>query len=583
MDLFSNEIIDSNEWILGREYQEFYQRQGSVFGAQSESNVVALSQDNLRDETVFELSTSDNKYLDSEDMYFQCYFQGVSTDLNDAEIRSHLDIGGIASLINEVEVELGNLKLERISEYGKLNSAISLMTDSPHYVDYNLMKQADSMGDYFFNKFEEERRSLDLNELDVRYIKEGDSTVFTPLSITAGETQYDQVGGAFYAVRELRLSDPAGGNNGDAVGNVDAGDLLLLWNDTTKTVLYARVETTPTDNNYIQITEGSSISAFRQVDHNVVPAIDEQFDAIYVIDNDDLAYEAERSARARAMNQGDKAVKLTFRLRLESLNIMKRIPLPLMRHKLRITIRWKDPRIGMVLRDSSNVAVDNKFGYKIEDPRIIAPMLEVSYRDMERHKLLLKQGVGYKYKTYDHYQADVARDSTNTVLDFKNKAISVRYILFVLTDSLLANTTTRDSQGHASNSTFYKNFLQRVRVRVGQDQYPRYGDIVVDDLFSSEAMEMTKMSLTGKKEFDENLRIFSYDWQNQDSEKFVCAVPIAITDEHLEGRDVSNDLIELRLSFAGTPNNLINDATLHMWVCFDKILLIKDDEIKIVE
>ena len=100
-------------------------------------------------------------------------------------------------------------------------------------------------------------------------------------------------------------------------------------------------------------------------------------------------------------------------------------------------------------------------------------------------------------------------------------------------------------------------------------------------------MELTKMSLTGSKEFDGNLRIFDYEWQDKDSEKFVCAIPISITNEHSNGRNVSNDLIELRLHFANTPVNLVNDAILHMWVCHDKILSIKQTasklEIQVVE
>ena len=585
---FSNEIQNSNEWILDRTFKEFYQKHGSKFGSQSENGAVASSGDDLRSETVFELFSQDNAYLDVENMYFQGYFQSVITDNADAEIKSNFDVGGIASMIDEVEVELGNNKLERITEYGKLNSAISMMTDSPNYVDYNLMKQGDSMGDYYYDKLEENRSNLELNELSARYFREGNTGVFQPIGITPAETRYTHAVGAFYPNRELRLSDPVGGNNGDAIATLRAGDLLLLWNDTTKVVLYAEVAVQPTDNNYVQITEGSAISAFRNTDHNVIALASEQFDEIWVIDGNDLNYISKKSTRARAMNQGPRGVKLTFKLRLESLSVMKRIPLPILKKKLRITIRWKDPRIGMKIRDADDISLTNKWGYVMEDIRIVAPMLEVSYEDMERHRALLRNGFGYKYKSYDHYQQEVSRTAVNTVLNFKSKAISVRHVLFVLTDTDYANNPYDvGTQNHASNSTFYKNFLERVRVRIGQSQYPRYGDINTNDLFSSEMLEFTKMSLTGSKEFDNNLRVLSYDWQNQDSEKFVCAVPIAITDEHLEGRDVSDSLIELRLRFAGTPANLTNDAMLHMWVSHDKVLYLQETssglEVRIAE
>ena len=539
--LNAQDIMSSNSWIKSRKWKAITSREQSNYGHQSATDVVSST--NLSRNLTFYVSDTE-LYMDGMNMYVHCDFRAVATDSANNVLDSYLDVGGIQSCIEQVHVELANRTLENINEYDKLNSAISMMSDSAWEVDYNKMSEADSVAD--FDQYDPRGDGGALR--DVKF-----ATANATIS-TAGVVVLGNAVGEGLAEDELEIGDTVYITSGANASDKDAvGEVVAIADQLTFTI-----NPRPT-----VASVATDITRIRVMKQNSAP-----------------------STRARVMNQAVDAVRLTFKLRLESLRQMKYFPLRFVKAPLKITIRFKEAPLCIVLKNSGDVAINNKIGYIISEPELVVPMIEAHDSAVKIHqKIVDNQGLVFPYRTYEHHQREFVRASPIVNLTFQTNLASVRNAMFVITDTTLANSNTNASQAHASNSTFYKNFLKSVRYQIGALRFPDYGDLDTDELFSAEAFIQTVRALNGDqmmlKERDFNMRVSANEYQSLDSEKFVCALPFSKDDSPWTGSNLSLNYLELKLVLAGTPSNLVNNGLLHVWLCHDAIVRIHKDGVSV--
>ena len=572
--LNAQDIMSSNSWIRSRRWKSIIPREQSNFGHQSASGVVSST--NLSRTLTFYISDPE-LYMDGASMYLHSDFRAVATRRNDADnadinLDAYLDVGGAQSCIEQIQVEMANRTLENINEYDKLYSAVSMVSDSPHYVNYNLMNQADSWEDYY----QPIKRS-------VRAVRSNSGDRSFPITISVNDNDnslYDLGGGP--QVRALIID---GGNM--ATQDVRCGDIIKLTLG-TRTVYVVVDDASIINEGNVSLTVNSSNQVFAGADENFTNANNNKISSIQVVGSvyNALGQEAVQSTRARVLNQADGAVRLAFELKLDSLKQMTYIPLRFLKAPMKITIRFKEAPLAIVLRNPAEANSNNKIGYVFSEPELVVPMIEAHDSAIKAHQQIVdNQGLVFPYKTYEHHQREFNNSASNVNLTFQTNLASVRHGLFVITDTTLANSNTTASQGHPSNSTFYKNFLKTVRYQIGAERFPDYGDLDVDEIFSSEALQQTFRAVNGDKmsmkDMDKPLRIEPWEYQDRDSEKFVLAIPFSKDDSTWTGVNLSLNYLELKMEFGGTPSNLSNNGLLHCWLCHDAIVRIHKDGVSV--
>lgn len=137
-ELSIDQLTSGQEFIKGRRVVEILPDSQSSYGSGS---------GNYR--ATFNVGSSGNEFLDSLNSYFKCDLTVTTTANAGATytVRSHLDEGGIHSLIKSITIQTRNgVRIEHIDNYNKLYSMLRNATMSSNHVNsVNSFECGDSM------------------------------------------------------------------------------------------------------------------------------------------------------------------------------------------------------------------------------------------------------------------------------------------------------------------------------------------------------------------------------------------------------------------------------------------------------
>lgn len=124
-ELSIDQLTSGQEFIKGRRVVEILPDSQSSYGSGS---------GNYR--ATFNVGSSGNEFLDSLNSYFKCDLTVTTTANATYTVRSHLDEGGIHSLIKSITIQTRNgVRIEHIDNYNKLYSMLRNATMSSNHVN----------------------------------------------------------------------------------------------------------------------------------------------------------------------------------------------------------------------------------------------------------------------------------------------------------------------------------------------------------------------------------------------------------------------------------------------------------------
>jgi hypothetical protein len=500
---FRPTMMQSNDMdILTKKQREIIPRELSSFGYQTAAGVV--SNDTLSNKTTFYVSDP-RMYLDMLNSYFTADFRAVATTAVPANLPAFMSIGGIHACIKTLTIKIGGTVLMRLDDYNKWYNINNLATHSKEYSDYMLAACLDGQDDFGIER---------------DYIKAVTYTVGNGVSVTAAGA-LTLVGGA--ALSELQVGDELaiGATIGGVVNQVQYTKVIAVGGD-------------------LAVTVEAGLTAVTGVDAN------NRIQFIRIIKR------LYSSTRSNVINQAN-TVRVQWRLPVGCLSFLKYFPLPYIQDiaPLEIEFEWVDPRLAICLRDSASAAADNRIGYLVSRPRLVAMMVEPSNKVREMHDAAFNgNGIWFPYLNYRHFQNKINANDTDVVFTFQTNVSSARHIFSVLTSQANDDANTVATQAAKSQSTFYKSSMNYFRFQSGSLQFPDYGNCITSSYMSAEAWAQLLLAFNIKENTVHKSRIEPFEWQSNSSEKFIIGVPLAKDETLWTGTSLSNNFLELSINKA---------------------------------
>lgn len=501
---FTQSVMHSNDLdVLKKVQREIIPREQSTFGSQTAAGIV--STDTLAPKLTFYVSDP-RMYLDMLTSYFTCDFKAIVATNGDVALPAFMDVGGIHACIKTLTIKIGGTILMRLDDYNKWYNINNLTTHSAEYADFMLGSSGDSQDDY--------RKEVDFNRR---------------ISYTVAGSSYDHTAGATENLLTLVGST--------LLTDLQIGDLLEVSTVAKKYYGYVWAVLTDTTCN-VQLEEDIPVNNIATI--TIVKRKYEPTRANIV--NFGIA------PGGAAVPAGVLSQKLQWRLPVGCLSFLKYFPLPYIQDiaPLEIEFEFIDPRLALVLRDPLSAVATNKFGYQISRPRFVVSLVEPSNKVREMHDMLYSgNGLWFPFVDYRHFQNQIAANSTDDTFTFQTNISSARHIISVITAKSNDDAATVATQAVKSQSTFYRSQLNYFRFQSGSLQFPDYGNVQCGDAFASEAWAQLMLSFGMKENTVHKSRIYPWEWQSVNSEKFIISTSLAKDESMWTGSSCKNNFLEL--------------------------------------
>jgi hypothetical protein len=448
-------------------------------------------------------------YLDMPNSYFTADLLVQLEDNGNADILSFIDKGGVHNLFERVIVKIGGAVLARIDDHPRLYNVEHLSTHSENYTDMVLATSGDSVEDLSI--------STRLSFFTFAY-NHGTTTV----TLTGGK-----------ATSELKVNDLINVSV-DGVG-IRRGIITAITND-----------------NVFLVNLTADI-------------VNAEVMYVEVINN---------STRTEICNQANN-IRVQWRMPQEIFNLSKYFPLPYLQNIAPLEIEFTMSNVvkAFVLAGVAAGAANNKLGYRLSRPRLVAHMITPDDIIRSQHdELFMGEGIWFPYVNVRHFQNALNNGSTSVNYTFQTNISSARAVASVIVDRTRADGTGITAQVYPSTSSFLKGGRTEYRYQSGSLRFPEYGDVNCADIASGEAFAQL-MSIFPEGAMKSGSLIRPHEWFSATSNKFIFATKLAKDDSFWSGLPLKNNFLELYLN--GTDPGL--DCNVHSWVWFDSALLIQKD------